>query len=162
MYLRIRRLATVAVAVLLCFGGVACSDANVPASIHAERTGVEFISDYQQARVAARRTGKPLLVVVRTRWCPFSHELIHESFADREVVQASSRFVCAVVDAEEQPELCRQLTTAAVYPSVHFLTANGTELNHFHGSRKPAELLDQIESAARASARLPLSLRIYR
>jgi hypothetical protein len=132
-------------AVLLALGG--CSDMPIPASIRAQQPQIQFRTDYEQARQEARRASKPLMVVIKTKWCPFSREMLRETFTHREVVDASGSFVCVLVDAEEQAELCGRLNVKAVYPTTQFIGANGTVLARLEGSRTPRELLGEMHSA---------------
>jgi thiol:disulfide interchange protein len=157
-----RLLEAALIAVPLAWASGGCADMVPPASIRAERPQVEFLSDYGQAQREARRAGKPLLVVIKTDWCPFSRVLLRETFADRAVVDACDRFVCVVIDAEKQPKLCRTLSPTGVYPTVQFFGTNAAVLGQVEGSRTPKELLAAMRSAESALARRPVRARLFR
>jgi hypothetical protein len=153
-------LAVVAVPLALVSGG--CGNLGMPASIQTQRAKVDFQSDYQQARQESRRTGKPLLVITKTQWCPFSRELLHESFTDRDVVKHCENFVCVVLDADEQADLCRRLNVTAVYPTIQFMSTNETVLGRIEGSRSPKEILAEMQKALTSTARTVSAGQIYR
>jgi len=135
------------IAVLLALGGCGRVDSRMSTSIRGEQPKVRFLTNYEAARVQARETRKPLMIVVKTRWCRFSRAMLRDTFTSRQVIDTSRKFVCLLVDAERHPELCKQLQTRDVYPTVLFISPAGGSLHRAEGSRTTKELVADMNAA---------------
>ena len=144
------------------FVATGCGGAPISASIESKQPQVIFQTDFAQASEDARRSGKPLLVVIKTNWCPFSHELLHETFANADVVRAGHDFVCVKLDAEQQPQLCASLAATRVYPTVQFISSSGEMLGSIAGSRTPKELLAKMRAVQLTSTQRILPVSVHR
>ncbi len=146
-----------AIAVPLALAGCGRVDSRMTTNIPGERLKVDFLSNYDEARRKARQTDKPLLIVVKPRWCRFSRELLRESFTSRQAVDTSRKFVCLLVDADRQTALCKRLQTNDVYPTVLLMSPTGVLINRVEGSRTSRELVADMDAALTAYARGRLS-----
>lgn len=112
---------------------------------------VPFVEGYARGYQRAQQQGKPMLVFFSAEWCNFCRQMAAETFADAEVVKWSSRFVCIRVDADAEPDVCRQFRVEG-YPTVQFLSPQGVPLNRVVGRRPADQLLSQMQAALGATA----------
>ena len=150
------------IAVPMALGGCGHGDARITTSIRGERPKVEFLTAYEIAREKSRLTNKPMLVVFKTRWCRFSREMLRDSFTSRPVVDSSREFVCLLVDAQQQPDLCEQLGTTNVYPTVLFVSPHGKLLYRAEGRRSSKQLVEHMNAALATTAARPRPARSLR
>ncbi len=74
--------------------------------------------DYQAAFKQSAETGKPLLVLVSTQWCPPCQQMKHKTLprlAERGVL---ARVAFAIVDAEHEAELAQRITGGGPVPQL--------------------------------------------
>lgn len=77
-----------------------------------------------QGLEAARASGKPVMAVVQTSWCPACKEY-RLRFFDERVVQMSDRFVLVMIDQDKDPALAAKLNIDGDYvPRTLFLTSD--------------------------------------
>lgn len=121
---------------------------------------VPFVEGYARGYREAQQQGKPMLVFFTAEWCNFCHQMADETFADADVVKWSSRFVCILVDADAEPDVCHQFRVEG-YPTIQFLSPQGVPLNRVVGRRPADQLLPQMQAAlgATASRTTPTALR---
>ena len=141
----------------LAVAGCGDIDSRMATNIRGQRPKVNFLTDYQRAVTESRETNKPLLVVVKTRWCRFSRELLRDSFTSRHVVDASRAFVCLLVDADEKPELCERLRAKDLFPSMLYVNPSGTLLHRVEGRRTSKQLVGDMKIALAQTTRRPLA-----
>jgi len=113
---------------------------------------ISFVQGYDRGYEQAQRQGKPMLVFFSAPWCDYCHRMADEAFADAVVVEWSERFVCVLVDAHAEPEVCGQFRVRA-YPTVQFLSPRGVPLNRVVGRRGAEQLVTQMQAALGATAR---------
>ena len=112
---------------------------------------MRFGEDFQQALAEAQRDGKPLLVFFTAEWCHYCHQMAGEAFVNPQVVDLSQRFVCVLIDADAQAEVCRQFRVSA-YPTVQFVSPQGMLLNRMEGKRPSNQVMMAMQTALQASA----------
>jgi thiol:disulfide interchange protein len=147
-------------AVLLTLAG--CSDTGTPTSQPAstaqsaqpriERGRLRFVPGFEQGLQQARREGKPVLLFFTAPWCGFCHQMAQEAFTHDQVVRLSEQFVCVLVDADQQPEVCREFRVRG-YPTIQFLSPRGVPLNRVTGKKPGHQLVMEMQSALQAVAR---------
>ena len=64
----------------------------------------------------------------------------------------SEQFVCVLVDADAEPEVCRQFRVKG-YPTIQFLSPRGTPLNRVTGKQPTVQLVMEMQAALQAVAR---------
>ncbi len=108
----------------------------------------------------ARRTGRPICLVVHTTWCS-DCKLYSQTFHDPRVVEQSRRFVMVRVDQEAEPAVAKRFAPDGEYiPRTFFLRSTGELLDGIRSSRTeaiynypeddPAALLHAMDEALRA------------
>ena len=74
-----------------------------------------------------------------------------EAFRDQRVVTLSESFVCVVVDADRERDICQRFRVKA-YPTVQFVSPGGVPLNRLIGKQKHSRLIAQMQAALDAVA----------
>lgn len=112
---------------------------------------IEFVCGYARGYQHAQAAGKPMLVFFTARWCDYCHQMRREAFADRRVVELSRQFVCVMVDADDEPQVCQEFEVRG-YPTVQFISPRGVPLNRLTGKTSGDRLTRQMQAALEAVA----------
>ncbi len=89
------------------------------------RGDLQFVDGYALGLQRAQADHKPMLVFFTAEWCHFCHQMADEAFTSPQVVTLAQQFVCVLVDADREPEVCRQFRVQA-FPTVQFVSARDT------------------------------------
>jgi len=114
--------------------------------------GLPFVIGYEQGLERAQTEGKPAMMFVTTTWCGFCTKLAKESFNDPEVRGLLSKFVCVIVDGDEETDARTTLGADQGYPHVFFLAADGRNVGECLGYR-PVDQFKPIVEQSLAAAR---------
>lgn len=101
---------------------------------------------------AARAQQKPLLVFFTAGWCKYCHQMANETFSQEAVIRLSRKFVCVLVDADAEPQLCREFEVHG-FPTVQFISPGGVRLNRVTGKQPARQFLAQMNAALGTMAR---------
>jgi len=112
---------------------------------------LRFVEGYVRGYEQARREGKPMLVFFTVEGCGYCEETVREASADEDVVRLSGKFVCILVDADLEPEICRDFRVRG-YPTIQFMSPQGVPLNRLMGKTAPRQLALQMQAALQATA----------
>jgi thiol-disulfide isomerase/thioredoxin len=113
-----------------------------------------FITGFETGLAAARQQGKPMLVFFTAEWCHYCHAMAVDALSQEAVVRIADRFVCVLVDADAEPEVCRQFRVRA-YPTLQFLSPTGVPLNRMTGKQPGQQVVMEMQAALQAVARRP-------
>jgi protein disulfide-isomerase len=113
---------------------------------------IAFVQGYRQGCQAAREQGKPMLLFFTAEWCGYCHAMERETLHDPQIVALSKQFVCVLVDADAEPDVCR-LYRVRGYPTVQFISPRGAALNRLVGKQPVAEMSLEMQAALQAIAR---------
>lgn len=116
------------------------------------RGNLKFVEGYQAGYQAALETGKPMLVFFTAEWCHFCHQMANEAFTHEQVVGLSERFVCILVDADAEPDICQQFHVQS-FPTIQFLSPRGVPLNRVVGKKPGHQLVMAMQAALQNVAR---------
>lgn len=116
--------------------------------------GQIVFESFERGCQIAREQQKPLLVFFTAGWCRYCHQMENETFTQDAVVQLSRRFVCVLVDADAQPQLCRDFEVHG-FPTVQFVSPSGVRLNRITGKQPARQFLAQMNAALHTIARRP-------
>jgi thiol:disulfide interchange protein len=116
------------------------------------RGQIQFVDGYRQGYEQATREGKPMLLFFTASWCEYCHQMANEAFVQEQVVRLSQRFVCILVDADREPDVCRQFQVRG-YPTIQFLSPWGTPLNRVVGKKPGHLVVVEMHAALQALAR---------
>lgn len=122
------------------------------ASPSVSRGGIEFVSGYYRGYDLALEQHKPMLVFFTAEWCTYCHQMEADAFTQEAVVNLSRQFVCVLVDADCEPDVCRDFRVKG-YPTIQFLSPRGVPLNRVTGKQPGQQLVMQMQAALQAVAR---------
>lgn len=92
-----------------------------------------------------------MLVFFTAQGCGYCEQTVREASADADVVRLSKKFVCILVDADLEPEICRDFRVRG-YPTIQFMSPQGVPLNRLMGKTGPRQLALQMQAALQATA----------
>jgi thiol:disulfide interchange protein len=125
------------------------SAANVaePTPLPAQRTGqMRFIRGFDAGMKHAASTQMPVMLFFTAEWCHFCHQMAEDAFTNPQVVGLSDRFVCVLVDADAEPEVCKRFRVQG-FPTVQFLTPTGAPLNRLIGKKPSHQVMMAMQTA---------------
>ena len=115
------------------------------------RGELDFVADVATGRRLAAEQGQPCLLFFTAEWCTFCHQMEETSFRNSLVSEMAANFICVLVDADRQPEVCQQFSVTG-YPTIQFVSANGHVLNRLEGRQSADELLSGMRAALKRYA----------
>jgi thiol-disulfide isomerase/thioredoxin len=115
------------------------------------RGRLQFVDGYRAGVEAAAAQRKPMLLFFTASWCSYCHQLAADAFTDESVVRLSEQFVCVLVDADREPEVCQQFQVSG-YPTIQFVSSRGQLLNRVVGKRPGHVLVRQMHAALQGLA----------
>lgn len=116
------------------------------------RGNLHFVEGYRQGFELATRENRPMLLFFTAEWCHFCHQMADEVFTNEQIVGLSERFVCILVDADAEPEVCRQFRVQG-YPTLQFLSPRGVPLNQLVGKKPAHQVMVAMQAALQNVAR---------
>jgi hypothetical protein len=114
--------------------------------------GLQFVEGFAAGREAAVKQRKPMLLFFTASWCQYCHQMADEAFAHPQVISLSQQFVCVLVDADAEAEVCRQFQVTG-YPTIQFLSPRGVPLNRVVGKQPGQQVTMAMQTALQQVAR---------
>lgn len=105
-----------------------------------------FVTDPALGYELAANSGLPCLFFFTADWCTYCHRMADSAFADETVGRLSQGFVCVLVDADHEPELCQEFTVTG-FPTVVFTSPNGHTLHRLVGLQSSSALAGGMRAA---------------
>lgn len=113
--------------------------------------------DFEDGQAEQKKTGKPMLVVIHTTWCPFCARY-KKQFFDPRVVELAKSFVMVMMDRDLEKAETAKLGPGLNYmPRTLFFSPNGTlrpeikganpEFPHWLNHDAPEELVAVMKMA---------------
>jgi thiol:disulfide interchange protein len=121
-------------------------------SARVARGNLKFIEGYSAGLAQARSQSKPVLVFFTAEWCHFCHQMADEAFTHPQVVSLADHFVCVLVDADREPQVCRQFNVTG-YPTIQFLSPRGAPLARIVGKKPGHQLMMAMQAALQGASR---------
>ena len=119
---------------------------TLDASQVTRRGSLQFVRGWELGRRVATERGRPCLVFFTAHWCTYCRRMEETTFNDAAVVQAASQFVCVLVDADAEPEVCRRLQVSG-YPTVELISPTGTSLGRMTGWQSAPGFVHSLKAA---------------
>jgi thiol-disulfide isomerase/thioredoxin len=130
-----------------------------PASTsRAARGRLQFIDGFAKGFAAASRSSKPMLLFFTAEWCHYCHQMADEALSNPQVVRLSEHFVCVLVDADREAEVCKQFKISG-YPTIQFLSPRGVPLQRLVGKKPGHQVMMSMQSALQTNARQNVAAR---
>jgi len=114
---------------IVCFA--ACSSVRADDSA-AEQKSIEWVESLDVAFERAAADGKIIMVDCYTDWCKWCKVLETTTLVDKDVVDASRRFVNVKVDGDAHADFVRKYRVSG-YPLILFLDSDGKEVYRVAG-----------------------------
>lgn len=112
-----------------------------------ERHGnVQFVSDPAVGLQIAAEHGLPCLLFFTAEWCTYCHRMEDAAFGDDVVSALADGFVCILVDADREPDICRQYEVSG-FPTVQFVAPDGRLLHRLVGCQTASKLATGMRAA---------------
>ena len=99
----------------------------------------------------AAEKNMPCLLFFTADWCTYCHEMEDTAFIDPQVAKMSENFVCVLVDADREKEVCGQFSISG-YPTIQFVSSKGRVLNRLVGRQSATELVAGMRAALKRFA----------
>lgn len=74
---------------------------------------LECVEGFAAGSRRAADSGLPLVLIFRASWCRWSDGFLAAMIANTELIGSADRFVCATVDADREPAICRSFGVRA-------------------------------------------------
>ncbi len=130
----------------------ASSDATRSDVSQIARGQLRFVEGYRQGYSESARQSKPMMLFFTASWCQYCRQMADEAFTHPQVVQLSEHFVCVLIDADAEPEVCRQFQVTG-YPTIQFLSPRGVPLERVVGKKPGHQVMSAMQSALQHVAR---------
>ena len=91
------------------------------------RGSISFVRGFDLGRQIAAERSLPCMVFFTADWCTYCKRMEATTFNDQAVARLASEFVCVLVDADQEPEVCRRLGVSG-YPTVELISPEGVSL----------------------------------
>jgi len=125
--------------------------AGVHAKLLIPRGRLLFVNDVEAGRSLAAEKDLPCMLFFTADWCTYCHEMEETAFCDPEVAQMAGNFVCVLVDADHEKEVCEQFSVSG-YPTIQFVSSRGRVLNRLVGRQSSPELVAGMRAALKRFA----------
>ncbi|NOY29178.1 MAG: thioredoxin family protein [Planctomycetes bacterium] len=125
--------------------------AGVQSKLLTQRGELLFVNEVEAGRDLATEKGLPCLLFFTADWCTYCHEMEETAFVDPEVAQMAGNFVCVLVDADREKEVCEQFSVSG-YPTIQFVSSRGQVLNRLVGRQSASELVAGMRAALKRFA----------
>jgi len=112
---------------------------------------LQFVHDTEVGRRLSRELGKPSLLFFTADWCTYCRQMEETAFTDSLIGKLSENFVCVLVDADLQPEVCQDFSVTG-YPTIQFVSADGRALNRLVGRQSASGLATGMQAALKRLA----------
>jgi thiol:disulfide interchange protein len=142
---------------ILIVSSTGCEEVAAPAAAGMQRTvltasqlerrgGIEFVKGWELGRRVSTERGQPCLVFFTASWCTYCKRMEATTFNDAAVSQLASQFVCVMVDADVEPEVCRRLQVKG-YPTLELISPAGASLGRLTGWQAAPTLAQSLRAA---------------
>lgn len=109
---------------------------------------VAFSLDHEKSIARAQRFGQPVLLFFTAEWCKYCHQLADDVLSLPEIQNLTRSFQCIQIDADAQPELCKQYGVTG-FPTLICLGPQGQLTARIVGKQTPALILNTLQAVLR-------------
>jgi len=132
-----RKLALFAVLMILLMATSCGKKEPIPSEIN-------FITDYNEAKTVAEKSGKPMIIDFFTDWCRWCDSLDVNTYSDSVVISLSRDNIFVKIDAEIDTVLVKDFSISG-YPTVVITTPHGQEIDRIWGYLPATEFYNQVQ-----------------
>ena len=109
---------------------------------------VAFSLEHDASIARAQRFGQPVLLFFTAEWCKYCHQLADEVLSLPEIQSLTRSFQCIQIDADAQPELCKQYGVTG-FPTLICLGPQGQLTARLVGKQTPAVVQNTLQAVLR-------------
>jgi thiol-disulfide isomerase/thioredoxin len=114
----------------------------------ADAAGIVWRTRFDEAAQEAAAQHKPMLVMVKARWCGPCHKMLKQTFPDAGLAsRVAGHFVPVLIDADENPALVKSLGIEAM-PTVLVVSPERKIAGRFTGFQTAAQLHARLAAYA--------------
>lgn len=107
----------------------------------------KFLTDFKAATEAAKKEGKPLIVVFSAVWCPPCQAMKKTVYPSKEVTPLHDKFVWAYLDTDvEANAAAAEKYGVSGIPHIQFLGADGKSLGNQVGGTSASAFAGTLEN----------------
>ncbi|MCC6494349.1 MAG: thioredoxin family protein [Pirellulales bacterium] len=117
------------------------------------RGALTFVRGWELGRACAAERHLPCLAFFTAEWCTYCRRMEQTTFQDGAVAQLASQFVCVLVDADAEADVCRRLRISG-YPTVEILSPSGASLGRLTGWQSAPQMIHSLRAALQRYALL--------
>lgn len=110
----------------------------------AERPAMAWVEDYDQGLRLARQQGKPMVLFLYAKECPYCREMEHKTFPDPALDPIRGRFVWVKIDSKQREQYADKFGQQG-YPLTLVLNGVGGEIERFSGRQHIATLAYRLD-----------------
>ncbi|MEM9353865.1 MAG: thioredoxin family protein [Planctomycetota bacterium] len=107
---------------------------------------VQLLPGMSAGLAASAETDRPILCFFTAEWCGWCDHMKQTALSDPKVARLAQRFVCVLVDTDQEAGVARRYSVQGL-PTVVFTTTQGAELGRVVGAQSPENLAAAMRSA---------------
>lgn len=114
----------------------------------------KFVTDYPAAVAAAKKSGKPMLVVFSASWCPPCQANKKNVYPSDAVKRYHDKFIWAYLDTDipANAEVAGKFKVSGI-PHIQFLTKDGETLDKAIGGTSPQDFAKTLKNVLKKAAK---------
>jgi thioredoxin-related protein len=128
------------------------SDERTASGARLDGGHLQFVEGFARGRKLAASQSKPMLLFFTAHGCTYCRQMAAEAFTHPQVVSLSGQFVCVLIDADAEAEVCRRYQVTG-FPTIQFLSPRGVPLNRVVGKQPGHQVMMAMQAALQHVAR---------
>jgi tetratricopeptide (TPR) repeat protein len=105
---------------------------------------IKFITDYNEAKTAAEKSGNPMIIDFFVSWSDWCDSMDTNTYSDSLVISLSRENIFVKIDAEIDTVLVESFSISG-YPTVVITKPDGREIDRIWGYLPPTEFYNQVQ-----------------
>lgn len=107
---------------------------------------ITFVNGFHAGLELATKHKLPSLLYFTAEWCTFCQQMEIAAFSDSRVMKLADNFVCILVDADKEGQVCQQFDVEG-FPTIVFVSPEGRLLHRVEGKQSASNLTLALHKA---------------
>jgi len=107
---------------------------------------LQFVRDFELGQKLAVEKKMPRFYFFTASWCGLCRQMEKDAFVAPKIKRLADRFICVVIDADRQPEICQRRRVTGL-PTIQIFSTEGTLLHHLEGLQSADALAAAMQMA---------------